>query len=706
MLSRRIYYLFKPYIPWSLRMRARGFFAQRKRKRFTATWPIDPAAAKGRNEWPGWPAGKDFSFVITHDVEGPDGLAKCRKLAEYEMSLGFRSSFNFIPEGPYRVTPELRAWLTENGFEVGIHDLNHDGKLFSSRKGFLRKAARINQYAREWGAVGYRSGFMLRNLEWLHDLNIEYDASTFDTDPFEPQPDGATTIFPFWVEPPPGRTTKKGYIELPYTLPQDSSLFLVLREPDPGIWTRKLDWVASQGGMALVNVHPDYLCFDGEKPSQSTFTVEHYGALLRHINKQWGDRVWKALPLEVSRYASRVLPPPRRLEKPAKAKRACIVTYSFYESDTRVLRYGEALAARGDHVDVFSVAQAASVPRKEVVGGCHVHRLQDRLIAEKSKLSFILPHLKFLLKCLWHVTTNQLRKKYDVIHVHNVPDFLVFSAFFAKLGGSTVILDIHDILPELYASKFKARPGSLTVRTLLILERLSANLSDHVILPNHLWLDRYTTRAAAPEKCSVIINFVDDQIFYERPRTRSDDRLVIIFPGSLQWHQGVDIAVRAFILIAGKIPNAEFHIYGEGPALPALKQLAQESPVASRIQFSPFIPLNQISEKMANADLGVVPKRADSFGNQAYSTKIMEFMSLGVPVVVSRTQIDQFYFNDTIVEFFEPGSDEALAAAMIKLLGDQALREGFRTRAKAFARLNTWDVRKADYLELVDCLTT
>lgn len=198
MLRTRLYYRLKPLLPRAMRMGVRRWFAERKRKRVSDVWPILPGSEKPPAGWQGWPDGKQFAFVLTHDVEGPDGLAKVRPLAELEMKLGFRSCFNFIPEGSYTVPLALRAWLTDNGFEVGVHDLHHDGLLFSSRASFLKRAERINRYLKEWGAVGFRSGFMLNNLEWLHDLDIRYDASTFDTDPFEPQPDGRGTIFPFW----------------------------------------------------------------------------------------------------------------------------------------------------------------------------------------------------------------------------------------------------------------------------------------------------------------------------------------------------------------------------------------------------------------------------------------------------------------------------------------------------------------------------
>src|SRR6185437_780959 len=147
--------------------------------------------------------------------------------------------------------------LVENEFEIGVHDLHHDGTLYRSEKDFRQGAERINQHLERWQAVGFRSAFMFHNLDWLKQLNVLYDASTFDTDPFEPQPDGANTIFPFWVE----RADGSSYVELPYTLPQDSSLYLVLGEQTNDIWKKKLDWVAEHGGMALVNVHPDYIAF-------------------------------------------------------------------------------------------------------------------------------------------------------------------------------------------------------------------------------------------------------------------------------------------------------------------------------------------------------------------------------------------------------------------------------------------------------------
>lgn len=307
MFRNRLYYWFKPFLPWSIRVRVRRWIALRKRERMRGVWPILPGSERPPAGWLGWPDGKAFAFILTHDVEGAEGLQKVKALAELEMSLGFRSCFNFIPAGEYQVPSELLRWLATNGFEVGVHDWKHDGHLFCSPQEFARCAPHINGQLQAWGATGFRSGFMLRNLDWLHQLNIQYDCSTFDTDPFEPQPDGVGTIFPFWVKHPdpklastsdlrpPASSARPGYLELPYTLPQDSTLFLVLRESTPKIWLQKLDWVAAHRGMALVNVHPDYLQFPGEAPASSMYPVQHYIDLLEHVRRHH-PAAWCTLP--------------------------------------------------------------------------------------------------------------------------------------------------------------------------------------------------------------------------------------------------------------------------------------------------------------------------------------------------------------------------------------------------------------------------
>lgn len=735
MFRNRLYYHVKPLIPWSVRMGVRRFFARRKRARTGDIWPMYPGSEQPPPGWPGWPDGRQFAFVVTHDVEGPDGLAKVRQLAELELSLGFRSCFNFIPEGRYRVPAELRAWLTSNGFEVGVHDLRHDGHLFRSHREFARNAPRVNTHLRDWNAVGFRAGFMLHQLDWLHDLNIQYDCSTFDTDPFEPQPYGQHTIFPFWVaarSAPPSSTPPKaaspspnsplptatpqalppaspsslnipqrGYVELPYTLPQDSTLFLLFREKSPALWLRKLDWIAQHGGMALVNVHPDYVRLPGEPSSPRTFPVDHYAALLRHVRERHTDRYWHVLPRELAAFAASTLPaPPRR-----RPLRVCMVTHSFYARDNRVIRYAESLAARGDQVDVLNLRASPATPREERLNGVNVFCLRDRFSKHAEFAGdYLRPILRFFVAASGWITCHHGHQRYDLFHIHNIPDFLVFAAWYPRLRGARIILDIHDVVPEFFASKFAVPLDSWRIRILLVMERWSARFAHHVIIANHLWLDKYVNRSARTDKCSVFINNVDGRVFQPAPRRRADDAQIILFPGGLQWHQGLDIGLRAFHQIAAEFPRAEFHIYGDGNMKPQLIALADELGLNGRVRFFQPLRVREIAAVMAQADLGVVPKRADSFGNEAYSTKIMEFMSLGVPVVVSSTKIDRFYFTEDVVRFFESGNPDAMAAAMAEVLRDRPKREAMVARARTYAAQNSWESRKAGYLRLVDDL--
>jgi len=294
----QVYYSLKPFLPWAVRTALRRARANTKRATHANVWPIDEKAGAVPPGWPGWPEGKRFGVVLTHDVEGLKGLGRIEQVMNLESQLGFRSSFNFVPEGEYRVSKDLRRKLEAAGFEIGVHGLKHDGKLYSSREEFSRRAVRIRAYLDEWKAAGFRSPYFHHNLEWLQELGVEYDASTFDTDPFEPQPDGVGTIFPFWV---PG-STGSGYVELPYTLVQDFNLFVVLRERTNEIWKQKVDWVAEHGGMVLVNTHPDYMCFGDDAPARDEFPVRYYADLITYIQNRYEGAFWHALPCEVARF--------------------------------------------------------------------------------------------------------------------------------------------------------------------------------------------------------------------------------------------------------------------------------------------------------------------------------------------------------------------------------------------------------------------
>ncbi len=295
-LINTIFYGLKPLIPRRLQLWLRRKLILYKLPKYRNSWPILEKAGEKPPHFRGWPDGKKFAVVLTHDVELQKGHDRCKSLMALEQKHGFVSSFNFVPER-YKVSSALRSNLEANGFEVGVHGLNHDGKLFQSRKIFVERAKKINEYIRDWKVVGFRAPAMHHNLDWIHDLHIDYDLSTFDTDPFEPQSDGVETIFPFWVA-----KNGKGYVELPYTVSQDFTPYVLMRKRTIDIWKKKVDWIVAKGGMVLVNVHPDYLAFDPNKVGMEEFPVKMYEELLMYVNKHYPGQFWNAIPRDVAEF--------------------------------------------------------------------------------------------------------------------------------------------------------------------------------------------------------------------------------------------------------------------------------------------------------------------------------------------------------------------------------------------------------------------
>jgi len=384
--------------------------------------------------------------------------------------------------------------------------------------------------------------------------------------------------------------------------------------------------------------------------------------------------------------------------------RVCLVKYGFYENAASLMQFASALAERGDEVEVIALRRKDQA-HFEVVNGVRLFRIQQRIVNERSRLAYLVRILGFFLRCAARLSRAQLTRAYDVIHVQSVPDFLVFAALFAKFMGARVILDAHEIVPEFYAAKFHAERRHVVFRMLVWLERLTARFADHIVIPNPLWYRRMVRRSARPEKCSVIRYLPDPKVFYPRPRRRLDPRFLIVYPGTLNAHQGLDVGIRGFARMARLSPASEFHIYGEGPMKQRLQTLAKSLGLEKRVLFYDMVSKVQVPELMSEYDLAVVPKLSSClFGNEAESTKIVELMALGVPVVVAKTRIDQFYYSDSTVRFFEPQNEEDLANGLLDVARNEEFRAKLAANGKQYFKSNNWDTVKGHYLAIVDRL--
>ncbi len=294
----RLYYGVKGWLPASWRRRLRRLHARRVQYTGQLMWPVEDRyvrfqarAVRGVLELLAteqhphirlWPRGAQFALVLTHDIESAAGQRFAGAVADREEALGFRSSFNFVSD-LYQLDHGLIKDLRHRGFEVGLHGLRHDGKLFSSRAEFSSRAGRINERMRALNARGFRAPFTHRNPEWMQEIEMAYDLSFFDTDPYEPMPGGTMSVWPFRIG---------AFLELPYTLVQDHTLWHVLGERSPRLWLDKIDFIAAAQGMALLNTHPDYL---SDRALLATYT-----AFLAEMRTRRG--YWHARPDEVARW--------------------------------------------------------------------------------------------------------------------------------------------------------------------------------------------------------------------------------------------------------------------------------------------------------------------------------------------------------------------------------------------------------------------
>jgi hypothetical protein len=300
MICSQLYYTAKPLMPRRLQLALRRHRIRRIESRSRTVWPIYGPAGRRPPNWPGWPEGKRFALLLTHDVETAKGCGRCGKLLQIERDRGFRSGFYFTPRR-YEVPRETRRYITGEGFEVGLHGLCHDGKLYSSSRTFRKRAKVINEYMIIWNSCGFSSPCMQHNLRWNCGLDIKYAITTYDTDPFEPQGGGVGTVFPFLVS---GGESSGKYVELPYTLCQDFTLFVLMKAETPDTWKRKLDWIVENGGMAHLKTHPDYMGFETGAGGTEQYDPDLYIEFLDYVRRSYKDLYWQPLPREIADFYS------------------------------------------------------------------------------------------------------------------------------------------------------------------------------------------------------------------------------------------------------------------------------------------------------------------------------------------------------------------------------------------------------------------
>ena len=291
----RLYYRIRPLVPRRIQISLRRAYAHRLDRAKFPSWPAEPAfhdllrtlyllaqdvAAEPLPWIAPWPSPYAWALVLTHDVETADGYARVGELQALESSLGYRAAWNFVA-GRYDVDDGMLDSIQQAGGEVGLHGLYHDGRDLASRELLASRLPAMHEHAGRWHAVGFRSPATQRRWDLMPALGFDYDSSYPDTDPYEPQPGGSCSWLPYMIG---------DMVELPITLPQDHTLFVILKHADAQVWADKIALLRERGGMALLLTHPDYMGND--------IALQSYRELL---DAHAGDAsVWRALPREVS----------------------------------------------------------------------------------------------------------------------------------------------------------------------------------------------------------------------------------------------------------------------------------------------------------------------------------------------------------------------------------------------------------------------
>ncbi|PXF59963.1 MAG: hypothetical protein C4B58_02085 [Deltaproteobacteria bacterium] len=392
----------------------------------------------------------------------------------------------------------------------------------------------------------------------------------------------------------------------------------------------------------------------------------------------------------------------------------CVIAWSIYLTDSRVRKYSEALVKRGDSVDVIALSFGdRKKPRGEKYNFCGVTVYEvDARREERKKLDYMISFLKFFLLSFYYVTKLYAKKKYAIIHVHTPPDFVVFSALIPKLFGAKIILDIHDPLPDFFSAKFGAnKMNKLFTKFLCLVERVSAKFSDHVITITHYWKDVISKRSKIAEtKISVILNLPDIELFNAakfKNKKKSDDSFVLLYPGTLNKHCGVDIIIKAIALVKEQIPDLRFVIYGKGGELPSLQSIVRDLHLEDIVSFHNHVELDEVSLLMHNADLGIALLAGNNkYSKQALNVKLFEFLAMGLPAIATKATATEFYLNEDIVMFSQPNDPEDVARCISELFFNEKKRRELTRKGLNFINKNNWNLAMSDFFKIVDKLVT
>lgn len=381
--------------------------------------------------------------------------------------------------------------------------------------------------------------------------------------------------------------------------------------------------------------------------------------------------------------------------------KVCMIAYAQYGPDARIKTYVKTVQRSGGSVDLFVLKEAdkGDVEKSENV---RLYCLANKYQGSRSIL-YVLSYVLFFFKALCKVSYMTLSRQYHAVHVHNMPNFIIFAAVVAKLLGARLVLDVHDLMPVNYMVKFGVKDTHPLIRLLVVEQKLSARMAAHILCADHMQKQYLIGVCGIPEdRITVIMNLPDEETFQKRAAPKEDGKFHLIYHGTVAKRLGIDVLLRAIAQISDEIP-VSLSIYGNGDYLPEALSLSESLGLDGKVFFSKsYFPAEQISEMVSGMDLGVVGNRR-SLATEHFMmpVKLLEYVYLGIPVVAPRLPIIQSYFDEEMLAYYEPENADDMARAIVELYRSSEARAVLARKALQFYKGHSWSAQAEQYMKLL-----
>ena len=382
-----------------------------------------------------------------------------------------------------------------------------------------------------------------------------------------------------------------------------------------------------------------------------------------------------------------------------------MIAYTDYLHDVRVRREAESLVKNGFEVDCLCL-RGKKQRRFERVNGVNLYCLPLSKYRGSSKIMYLLVYLWFFVLSFLAVSKCHLKRRYHVIQYHTLPDFIIFSGIIPKLFGAKLVLDMHEIMPEFYMSKFGLEMSNLSVKVLKLLEKISISFAHAVIVINDPIKRLLLERCKSKSDISIVMNTADESLFVSDRHERSgkNNGFIAMYHGTLTELYGVDIAIRAVAKLKDEIPGLQFRIFGSETETDYLKELADELGVSKNVAFMGLVKIEAIPKYIEEADIGVISIVKDGFIDLSFSNKLAEYVSMKTPVIATRLRSTLEYFTDDAISYFESRNADDLASKIFELYMSPQKRLLQAERAYQQYQKIRWAIMEKKYIGLIDSL--